>query len=205
MRQKDGIVCLVHPLIRRYCKLAGSSDYHLSVAVHGHRMHSVYFPPSFPLIDFAKTFKLFGGSGTVIGDINTRFGKTFNDTTSGPRDRMEVIQHWLDRWLWQHYLPETGTTRVHCTSAKGGFIVLPAPIATDHPLILAKLDIQRRLTTTNTNKPVTRKEGFGSDVWNTTKLSSVSRTNLKRTKRKNSASSCRARRFSSSSIKDLPR
>jgi hypothetical protein len=51
MRQKDGIVCLVNPSIRRHCKTAGSSDYHLSVSIHGHRIHSVYFPPSFPIDD----------------------------------------------------------------------------------------------------------------------------------------------------------
>jgi hypothetical protein len=161
MRQKDGIVCLVNPCIRRYCKIAGSSDYHLSVSVYGHRIHSVYFPPSFPINDFARTFCLFGSNGTVIGDINTRFGSSFQDSISGPRERMNVIQDWLDRWHLQHLNPKVGATRVDhvFTSVAGSFVVLPAPVATDHPIILAKLKVglvQPKSRPTS-NSPATRR------------------------------------------------
>jgi hypothetical protein len=105
MRQKDDIVRLVHPSIKRHYKIAGSSDYHLSISIHGQRIQSVYVPPSFPIDDFARTFNLFGGNGTVIADINTRFGSLFQDSNSGPRERMNVIQDWLDRWHWWHLHP----------------------------------------------------------------------------------------------------
>jgi hypothetical protein len=56
---------------------------------------------------------------------------------------MNVIQDWLDRWHWQHLHPMVGATRVDhvFTSVSGSFVVLPSPVATDHPIILAKFKI----------------------------------------------------------------
>jgi hypothetical protein len=56
---------------------------------------------------------------------------------------MNVIQNWLDRRVSQHMHPMVGATRVDhvFTSVSGSFLVLPSPIATDHPIILAKFKI----------------------------------------------------------------
>jgi hypothetical protein len=82
-----GIMAFVKPSIRHMVSSFSATSTYISITAFGLTIYAVYLPSSLSVSEFSVQMP----DNTIpvlIGDINTRFGQSFQDSTSGPKDRL---------------------------------------------------------------------------------------------------------------------
>ena len=113
-RQHGGLTVLISPNLRALVTgVAAPSPYLLDISLPGLLVRGVYVPPSLSAYQLKMILDVsFSGHLLIVGDINTRFGATFGDSTSGPRDKMDEVEFLCQKWSLTHLRSSSGLTRV---------------------------------------------------------------------------------------------
>ena len=139
-----GLMAFVRPSIRHMITSFTTTRTCLSITVFGLTFYALYLPPSLPVEQLVIPIAD-GTTPVILGDINTRFGSTFQDSTSGPRNRMNFFADLSSKYSLRHIPPTTGTTRVDHVylsgQIKGQWESIDTGLHTDHPLIYLCIDI----------------------------------------------------------------
>ena len=134
---------LISPNLRALVTgVAASSPYLLDISLPGLLVRGVYVPPSLSAYQLKMVLDVsFSGRLLIVGDINTRFGATFGDSTSGPRDRMDEVEFLCQKWSLSHLRSSSGLTRVDHAFAshplRATLHCVTPPVRTDHPSLLS--------------------------------------------------------------------
>ncbi|CAD6914702.1 unnamed protein product [Tilletia laevis] len=133
-----------------------TSPYSISVTVQGRVIHAVYMPPTTLPNDpsMAHSYKTYlrpTSTGAVpdiiLGDVNIRYGRSFGDASSGPQDRLDVMNDFVhEHGLTHHHPAPHSPYRVwldHLYTRPGVSAVLIAHktakhIRTNHPIMDVK-------------------------------------------------------------------
>jgi hypothetical protein len=137
-RQTGGLLCLVALDIRSHVSVYSVSPNHLTINVSGHHVSAVYLQPSLPDTDCLTILNRLPLPGTIVGDINVRFGVAFNDHQTGPSGRLAIVEGLCQKWHLAHLIPTRGKTRVdHVFTSLTDceFSMVESPVPSDHDLV----------------------------------------------------------------------
>jgi hypothetical protein len=108
-----GILILASPLTHAAISVTQRAEHSISLLIHGTNVHCIYAPPSLPIASFDQILQEAPiRPDIVIGDLNARFGKRFDDNHTGPSDRVSSITRYISRYHLHHLTPSSGKTRV---------------------------------------------------------------------------------------------
>ena len=140
--QNGGIVCFVSNRIRQLIHSLVVTEYSIRFNLLSHVILIVYLPPS---MTHQRVLRELSPPQTrvslIIGDINTRFGNTYGNTSSGPQQRIDVV-HLVSQLhkislLRPEPLADPGPDHILSTSClKAKYSVKSPPVRSDHHLVL---------------------------------------------------------------------
>lgn len=104
-RQHGGLILLLSPRIRHLVCSHDVSKHHLSVGLkisHSFTLTvtGVYLPPSLSDDQVQMVLGSVPVSQVIVGDINTRYGASFQDSASGPPGRRGSLTSSLQEDTW---------------------------------------------------------------------------------------------------------
>lgn len=144
VRGTGGIVCLAQQKIRNNIRINYISHYMIALSFHSFHAAFVYFPPT--TMNNSKIESNITALETchaLIGDINCRFGASFNDTSTSNVARARCIASNLHRFQLSHLTPRSGTaTTDHVfSSLPTEFHIQKSTVRTDHTTLYIEINI----------------------------------------------------------------
>ena len=138
-RQHHGLLCLCSSSLRSLVSQVRTSEFAISVSILGQTILGVYTPPMISAQQFTAALTGWSMPSVIIGDINTRFGRTWGDTTTGPSERLLAVRQISSLFHLQHCRFTSGVSRVDHALVRQDLtprlMACDAPFFTNHPLL----------------------------------------------------------------------
>lgn len=143
-RQDGGIMAIRNPNTEYTTALRQTTEHTITVSIGDELVTAVYLPPSMPLVRFEQVLDQCS-HGTIVGDVNTRYGQLYGDRTTGPKDRMAILDRVKNQRALNHVRPTSGNSRTDhlLTKTPATLSIQPAPVVTDHAMMWIELTIQQ--------------------------------------------------------------
>jgi hypothetical protein len=146
-RADGGLLVLARPDIAAQVRATHTSPYFITVTHLAYTITGVYLPPSLDQTAFANALSSIPVSSMILGDINVRYGRLFNDTHTGPAPKIREIAVWTQHRLLEHLHPISGYTRVDHVFRHSSldpthieYNIIDAGVPTDHPAIDVRIN-----------------------------------------------------------------